>query len=136
MSLVLDDPQRVADWVGEQMGHAAPTVDAAIGLEIDGKLVSGVYFDCLGGNNVFAHIAGRPSKGLLTAVAVYVFEQLELDRMTFQVPANNARACAFVAGMGASMEAVLLDGHARGTSLLLFSLWKDSPFSQRMLSRA
>lgn len=135
--IVVDRAQHVADWVAAQSGVGAPTVDAAIGYEVDGQLRAGVYFDCLTGSNVFAHIAASTMTlppDLLIAVAQYAFRQLGLRRMTFAVAADNTRTIDFVRGMGAPMEALLR--HAAGQSdLLLFVLWADSPFPQRLLTR-
>lgn len=135
--LVLDEAQRVADWVAAQSGNAAPTVDAAIGFEQDGALKAGVYFDALTDNNIFAHIASTANtlpRSLLVAVVVYVFEQLRLTRMTFAVPADNHAAGHLVAGMGACLEGRLADACGRGVHLNLHCLRADDDFSRRLLA--
>jgi hypothetical protein len=136
MTLVWDRPQYVADWVAAQSGHVAPSVDAAIGLESRGRMVSGVYFDGLNGNNIFAHVAGRPSVGLLQALVVYLRWQLRIGRVTFQVPEDNGPAARFVLKMGAKLEAKLADAARPGVALNLYGIHLDCPLSQRLLTRA
>lgn len=133
--LVYDDPQRVADWVAAQSGAEAPTVDAAIGVESDGVLQAGVYFDGCTENNIFAHIASRMHtlpRSLLHAVAVYVFEQMRLTRMTFAVSSGNHEAVSLVTSMGAGLEA-MLRGACGNHNLNLYTLWADAPFTRRIL---
>lgn len=137
MSLVFDRPQLVADWVAAQIGATAPSVDAAIGYEIDGTLMAGVYFDGYRQNNIFAHIAAKTSmfpQSLLAAVAKYVFHQLSLGRMTFAADCGDARLLAFLRGMGAEHEATLKQG-SDGRDTYLFVLWDTSEFPRRLLNR-
>lgn len=137
--LVFDEPQRVANWVAAQCGNDAPTVDAAIGFEKDGELRAGVYFDGMTDNNIFAHIASVAAtlpKSLLAAVAVYVFTQLKLDRMTFAVASKNYAAGRLVRDMGATLEARLQDACGHGNDLNLYRLRADDEFSRRMLAQA
>lgn len=135
--LVLDQPQYVANWVAALGGEVAPTVDTAIGVEYEGDLYGGVYFDSMTANNIFAHIAfvgGILPPGLLMSVGDYVYKQLKLDRMTFAVPANNRRTVAFVEKMGAQLEASL--SRACGDcDLLLYALWRTDPYAQKILAR-
>lgn len=135
--LVPDRPQEVADWVAAQSGRDAPSVDAAIGYEVNGTLKAGVYFDALTSNNIFAHIASSATTmppDLLTAVVRYVYLQLKLTRMTFQVSSGDAKTVEFVRGMGALHEATLRQGCAPH-DLILFVLWAKDSFPQRLLTR-
>lgn len=140
--LVVDRPQYVADWVASQSGEVAPTVDAALGFEYEGDLRAGVYFDAMTGNNIFAHIASTLHtlpRSLVIATAIYVYEQAELDRMTFAVAAGNHKTVKLVLSMGAELEGTLEKAAGRGLvgcDLYLFVLWKDSPFIQRILGKA
>ena len=139
MAIIVDQPQRVADWVASQYGMTAPAVDVAIGYAVDDEIRAGVYFDGLHGNNIFAHIAsgadGIPP-ALLQAVVMYVFRQVGLERMTFQVPENNFKTVQFVLGLGAVMEARLRAAASEDEDLLLFVLWAGSPLAQRLIARS
>lgn len=137
MALVTDRPQDVADWVAAQSGREAPSVDSAIGLEVDGALKAGVYFDGLTTNNVMAHIASSATTmppALLQAVAQYVYRQLGLTRMSFPVSSGDLGVLDFVLGMGARQEAVLRRG-CDPHDLILFVLWEKDYFPQRLLNR-
>lgn len=136
--VVFDPPQRIADWVCALRGCQAPTVDAAIGFEVDGDLVSGVYFDAATDNNVFAHIAKvgpLVHESLLIAVAEFVYKHTGLERMTFAVAEHDARTRAFVESMGAKLEATLERAAGPKSDLLLYVLWRGAEFVQRMLAR-
>lgn len=136
--LILDSPQDIADWVCALRGCTSPTVDAAIGVQVDGDLVAGVYFDAATDNNVFAHIANIGPvlpESLLRAVAAFIYRDLHLTRMTFAVTEGNKKTIKLVEGMGAKLEASLEQAGDEKRDLLLYVLWRDAPFVQRMLAR-
>lgn len=138
MPLVFDEPQRVATWVAACSGSDAPMVDAAIGYEDEyGRLTAGVYFDAMNENNIFAHIASVARvlpRSLLQAVTIYVVCQLKHERVTFAVSDANTQAKTLVEAMGAKQEARL--SRACGNhDLLLYVLWANDPFPQRLLKR-
>lgn len=133
--VVLDEDGRVCAWIDDQMRHPHPSPPkASIGYERNGTLVAAVMFDNLTDNNVFAHIASRavifPIE-LLKAVALYVFHQLNVGRVTFMVHADNARCIRFVEKMGARLEARLERGTSRSDTLL-YVLWRDTGFHARL----
>lgn len=133
--IVYDDPQAIADWVCGYHGYAAPTVDSAVGFVVDGQLVAGVYFENMTPNNIFAHITsvgGVLPKSLLAAVAHYVYVELDLERMTFAVPSDNAAVVSLVRGMGAEREATLERAFG-DADMDLYVLWRGAEFAQRML---
>lgn len=136
MPLVWDEPQRVADWVGERCGVAAPTVDAAIGYVSDGQLKAGVYFESMLPNTVFAHIASCAKvmpRSLLVAVCIYAFSQLGVERITFLVSEANPKVLAFVKSLGSEYEGRMKRafGDADG---LWFAFWRNSEWAQRLLA--
>lgn len=136
--IVYEPAQDIADWVAARVGAEAPLVDAAIGFEQDGQLRAAVYFDVAHENNIFAHIASdavHVPVSLMRAVAAYVYDQLGLTRMTFAVSEANTRACKFVRAMGAQLEARLRDA-CGDSDLLLFVLWRDTPFARRIMARS
>jgi hypothetical protein len=136
MAIVVDQPQRVADWVGYQMGTPAPTIDAAIGYESCGQLRAGVYFDAMSESNINCHIASTTDMlphTLIRAVAQYCFSQVGLKRITFPIPADNIVTIKFVRDMGAQLECVMAEA-AGDYDLYLFVLWRGDPYPQRMLN--
>jgi len=135
VALVYGQDERVTAWVAAQAGNFDPTpACAAIGVEHNGKLVAGIYFDGRTQTNVFAHIASvgqvLPAV-LLWAVGRYAYEQLGVKRMTFSVAASNAECLALVRGMGAEHEATLREGREDG-DVFLFVLWRDCALYKRL----
>lgn len=128
--LVLDDDARVCAFIDARMGLAAPSlVKTAFGWEEDGEIVAGVVFDNLTDNNVFAHCANVKGGGfpieLLTACYAYVFGQLNLERVSLLVAADNARALRFIEKWGAQFEACLAKA-TKAADMLIYVLWRDS----------
>lgn len=135
MPLVWDDPQRVADWVGDRCGVPAPTVDVAIGYEQDGQLTAGIYFDGMLPNTAFAHIANAAEimpRGLLQAACAYAFRQVGVERLTFMVDDLNFEVVDFVVRLGAKEEARLLRAFGDGDALI-YTFWRDCKWAKRLL---
>jgi hypothetical protein len=136
--IVYEPAQDIANWVAAQLGNEAPLVDAAIGYQVDGVLRAGVYFDTMTRNNIFAHIASEAPmlpRSLLTAVGKYVYKQLALERMTFAVPEDNARARSLVLALGSHLEARLRRA-CGDCDLLLYALWRDATPAVLLTNRA
>lgn len=135
MPLVLDAPQRVADWVGAKCGMPAPSVDAAIGYESNGELTAGVYFDGMLPNTVFAHIASEATvmpRGLLGATCRYAFRQLGVERITFMVSDLNFQAVDFIVRLGATQEARLCRAFGRHDALI-YTFWSSCRWAHRLI---
>lgn len=135
MQLVYGQDQRVTRWVAGQCGNDHPTpACASIGVERDGELVAGVYFDGRTETNVFAHIASTckvmPAE-LLYVTAKFAFLELACKRMTFSVSSDNERCLSFVRSMGAEHECTLKQGKA-GADIYLFVLWEDCDLFARL----
>lgn len=134
---MLDRPQYVADWVARRSGGMAPTVDAAIGVEHDGQLRAGVYFDGLTSNNIFAHIANdlpMIPRLLLAAGMRYVFRQLELERVTFAFPSGHSTVLRLMSHLGAQYEGRLRRAFG-AQDMLWFVLWGGAPMAQAYMNR-
>lgn len=127
--LVLDEDARICAWLDAQMGYQTPSpVKASIGYEIDGELVTGVVFDNVTDNNVFAHIANTRRRGisweLLGACYAFMFGQLGLERVTFLVREDNERCLRMVQKMGAQFEARLARA-CKTCDQLIYVLWRN-----------
>lgn len=133
MSLVLGQDARVSEWVAERSGTTAPPTVATIGWERDGRLTAGIYFDTMGSNNVFAHIAseGLMPWQLLAAAMGYAYDQLKLDRVTLMVDDDNEACLSFVRALGAELEATLKQAR-KGGDVRLYVLWKDNRFWRKL----
>lgn len=136
--LVFDQDERVSAWVAARSGERESALAyASIGVERDGELVAGVYFEGATDTNVFAHIASAVQPvpiELLIASFNYAYSQLGAKRMTFMVQDDNRRCLEFVEKMGAHLEAELHQAHATG-SILLYVLWATDDFPRRVMAR-
>ena len=138
MVLVFDRHQEVTDWVCAQAGNVPPVASSAMGVEVDGHLVAGIYFDSLTQNNVFGHLAftkALPLDGrlaLMRACAVYVYQQLGLERATLAFPADHRGVLGLAEFSGAQYEGRLRRAFG-DVDMLLYVLWRDAPFIQTLL---
>jgi hypothetical protein len=140
LTIIFDDDARVCAWLDAQMGLSSPSAaKTAIGCEREGELVAAVAFDCLTDNNVFAHLASTVPTGvpweLLSACYVYVFEQLQLERVSLLVRADNDRAVRFIEKWGAQPEARLTRG-TKTADQLIYVLWRNPALDAKLLARA
>lgn len=83
MRLVCDD--RVARFVGERCGSIIYPPFTAMGVERCGAITAGVIFNCFTGADVSVTVAGEAgafTRGFITAVGKYVFQQLGCLRLS------------------------------------------------------
>lgn len=79
--IVTDD--RVVKFVGSKIDRIIYPPFTAIGLERDGKIVSGVIFNCFTGYDLNVTVAGSYfPRSFIKAVGYYVFSQLGCLRMS------------------------------------------------------
>ena len=75
--------ERVARFVSERLGLGLCPPYVAIGTERRGEIVNGVLLNVYEGASIHVTAAGGGwSRGLLSAVGRYVFDQLGCERMT------------------------------------------------------
>lgn len=113
-NLVLNDRERVADWVAGKVAQRVPWEGYnAFGVEMDGRIVSGVVIHQINGANAFCHIAiDKPNKTMLALFQVvcdYAFRQLGLKRLTGLVPSNEEHIVRFDMRLGFEIEFVMKD---------------------------
>ena len=119
--LVLDQHQRVAEWVARQTGCSAEAWAGyvCLGLENEaGELLAGIVLESYNGRSANVHIAGVGrqwmNRNMLTTFFHYCFNHLQLKRLTGLTPASNAAALAFNRHLGFEVEYVMPDGAADG----------------------
>ena len=123
--LVLDEHQRVAEWVAAQTDCSAHAWAGyvCVGLEKSGALVAGVVLESYNGRNANIHVAGVGkhwlSRNLLTTIFHYAFNHLKLKRLTGLVPASNVAALDFDRHIGFELEYVMPDGAKDGDLCIL-----------------
>lgn len=85
MNLVFGDDQRIADWVGNELGIVMAPPYTAIGGTRDGSTIEiGVVFNNWNGANLDISLVSRRglSRGAIRAVYHYVFKQAKARRLT------------------------------------------------------
>ncbi len=112
--LVLNDRERVADWVAGRVSQRVPWEGyQAFGVEMHGQIVAGVVIHQINGANAFCHIAiDKPNKTLyrlFMVVCDYCFNQLGLNRITGLVPSNEEHIIKFDMRLGFEIEFIMKD---------------------------
>lgn len=127
--LIIDDRERVADWVAGQVGQRVQWEGFnAFGIELNGEIVAGVVIHQINGANAFCHIAiEKPTKRLIELFVVvcdYCFRQLGLNRLTGLVPSNEEHIVKFDMRLGFEIE-FIMKGAAVGADLVGLVMWAD-----------
>lgn len=129
--IIPNEPDRVAEWVGERMGDAVRfSTHTAIGLEEDGGLIAGVVFDGYNRANINMHVAALPGKRWMTRSYLhfcfwYPFVQLSCARITGLVPESNLEARMFDEHLGFVLETRLAEAHPTGDVLVYRMFQRD-----------
>jgi RimJ/RimL family protein N-acetyltransferase len=129
--LVFDDKERVAAWVAERVGHLSSWGDCyAMGVELDGELVSGVVLNGMTDSNATCHIAvNKPTKGLselLDHAFVYAFGQLKLRRLTAFIEEANEKSLKLNSHIGFVDEGVMRSAGTNGQDVRIRVLWPQN----------
>lgn len=104
-NLIYGDTERLLAWAQERMGMPFKFDAHCIGIEREGELSAVVVYDNFGEVDCNIHVVSDGSgswltKNLLSAVFVYPFVQLGLNRVTALVPAKNTEALSFDLHLG------------------------------------
>ena len=136
-TLVLDQHERVAQWVAERTGCSAHAWAGfgCLGLEENGELVAGVVMESYTGRNANVHVAGVGrswmNRNMLVTFFHYAFNHLGLQRLTGLVPASNPTALAFDLHLGFKHEYTMPDGAKDGDLHILCMRREDCRFLPR-----
>jgi hypothetical protein len=110
MRLLIGHDATVAEWVGNRIGvPVAPPYTALGWIDGEGTLKAGfVFYGYAPGGNIDIAVAlsGRLTRGMLAAVADYVFRQIPATRMTARAIASNDKACAMLKRAGFVQECI------------------------------
>lgn len=124
------DQERVSDWVAERVDRVGDWgAHKALGALDDDlrELVAGVVITDITNTNAFVHVAidGRCvlRRAFLWAFFDYVFNQLDLTRITGMVRASNQDALRFDQHLGFELESVIPQG--AGEDVLMLVMWRD-----------
>jgi len=121
----------VVPWVGARIDEDDFGVGPiALGLEDDGELIAGVVFNLYTGPSIAMHVAAQPGRRWMTRdflfrCFAYPFLQLQCNRITGFVRADNLDAQRFDEHLGFVREGVIRKGATDGTDFILYGMLKE-----------
>jgi len=127
-TLVYGDNQRVCEWVsrhiGEDLGRGV-----GIGLEENGELIAGVFYNMFTGAGISMHVAAVPGRRWMTreylfCCFAYPFLQLNCRRVTGLVRVSNLEARKFDEHLGFKREGLIREAFDDGEDGLLYGMLK------------
>lgn len=100
--LVFDRSEEVAAYLERRLNTVLHAPYTTIGLEQAGRIVGGWLFNDYNGSNIEISAAlDRPlTRGVIRAVAKYVFGQLRVRRVTARCRADNEKSAALIRRLG------------------------------------
>jgi RimJ/RimL family protein N-acetyltransferase len=127
---IFDDKERVGLWVAKEVEQTASWGSFyAMGIELDGDLVSGIVFNNFNGSNATAHIAVKRFTKLfpelLHHAIKYAFKENKLKRLTGMVEADNEKALKLDKHIGFEHEFTMRMAGNNGKDLIVLVLWPD-----------
>lgn len=101
-----------------------------LGVESNGELIAGVVFESYTGSSISIHVAALEgklwlSREFLFRVFAYPFLQLECNRVTGLVRADNERAQKLDEHLGFVREGVMRRGATDGTDYIIYGMLKE-----------
>ena len=128
--LLVDDRERVGEWVARRVGMQTSWTGGfgAIGqLDENDEIVVGMVLDGLTATNGFMHVAisdrAKLHRGMVRACFDYAFNELDLERVTGHVDADNEAALRFDQHLGFEHEFTIPRGN--GGDVIQLVLWRD-----------
>ena len=125
--MIIVDKSVVGPWIAERCNMVwTPENSTAIGLEKNGELVAGVWYEDFNGRSITCHIAieKQMTKSFLAFIFHYPYIQLGVEKIIAPVMSSNEKSIRLVSNMGFQKEAQLLDVFP-DDDLLFFVLTKD-----------
>lgn len=117
MSRLVIGNEIVGPWVAKQCRMIwTPENSQALGLERDGRLIAGVWYEDYNQRSVMAHIAiqGRITREFLFSIFDYPFRQMGVSKIVSPVTENNADSINLLEKFGFIESARLKDIHPSG----------------------
>ncbi len=114
-------------WVAQQMGSSFHADGAtAIGLERNGRIVAGIFFENYTGRSMTCHwaIKGRINKEFLHAIAVYAFIQCGVHKLIAPIESTNVPMVCLAFKLGFQFEAEIADA-GRDGDIYIYTITKE-----------
>lgn len=128
---LISNPARVYDFVSQYMPMAMVAGMKGIGLEKDGELIAGALYEGFNGQNVWAHLAGKPGKRWMNRQFLwygfhYPFNEMGVKRISGYVNASNTEARRLNEHFGYQEEARLKGAAPDGGDVILYVMWREN----------
>lgn len=128
---LISNPARVYDFVSKYMPMAMVAGMKGIGLEKDGELIAGALYEGFNGQNVWAHLAGKPGKRWMNRQFLwygfhYPFNEMGVKRISGYVNASNTEARRLNEHFGYQEEARLKGAAPDGGDVILYVMWREN----------
>jgi hypothetical protein len=123
------DADRIGPWVCEKAGGAYVPGNPAIGLEVDGELKVGIYYDGYTGASVCMHSRcddpTAPDRRFYATIFHYPLVQMGCKRVTGLVSTANQAARSIDEKLGWQLETTISDYFPDGDGLV-YKMTKDT----------
>lgn len=115
--------EKVSRWVCKRLNSGFNESSQGIGLERNGILIAGVYYENWNHRTICASIVaeGKLTPRFLYAIFHYPFEHLSVEKIYCQVIECNNESIRLLGKMGFTRETTLSDAHPDG-DIFLYSL--------------
>lgn len=128
---LISNPARVFAFVSQYMPMAMVAGMKGVGLEKDGELIAGVLYEGFNGQNVWAHLAGKPGKRWMNREFLwygfhYPFNEMGVKRISGYVNASNTEARRLNEHFGYQEEARLKGAAPDGGDVILYVMWREN----------
>lgn len=128
-SRLISNPARVFDFVSQYVPMQPVGGMKGIGLEKDGELIAGALYEGYNGQNIWAHLAGKPGKRWMNREFLhygfyYPFCELGVKRISGYVNASNTEARRLNEHFGYQEEARLTGAAPDGGDVILYVMWR------------
>lgn len=128
---LISNPARVFAFVSQYMPMAMVAGMKGVGLEKDGELIAGVLYEGFNGQNVWAHLAGKPGKRWMNRQFLwygfhYPFNEMGVKRISGYVNASNTEARRLNEHFGYQEEARLKGAAPDGGDVILYVMWREN----------
>ena len=125
MRFVIDDTERLTDWMYERHGWRFHEPYTAIGQETDdGRLIFVSVFNNYNGVDIEWTAAGRWTRGMWRVTLDYIFETNGCRRCTMRTKATNTQTIRSLIHLGAKLEG-RLRWYYGDEDALIFGLLKE-----------
>lgn len=113
----------VCEWVATQAGGKYYGGGVGFGIEKEGRIVCGVFFENFTGRSVQIHVGLEPGQRMtrewLKALFGYAFNQIKVQKIVGVIDSENSASLRFTRHIGFKDEGVIRDAGPKGDLCIL-----------------